>query len=58
MCVVKDDVVEELVDYGVTTVVGNLSGEPCLVEGVEITQNVGVVECDGIIYVELKVVFY
>ena len=49
--------VEELVDYVVTTVVGNLSDEPCWVVSVEITQNVSVVECVVLLNVELEVVF-
>ena len=34
---VKDDVVGELVGYGVTTVVGNLGGEPCWVVSVKVS---------------------
>ena len=44
-----------MIVYGVTTVVGNLNGEPGWVVSVEITQDVGVVVCVEMLYVELKI---
>ena len=48
--------VGELIDYGITTVVGNLGGEPCWVVSIEVTQKVCVVVCVELLDVELEVV--